>query len=102
MITKLPAAVFPLLLSVVFVAAAAAHRLLLSGASYRNHWLIKVEVLLLILIVLCLLIEVLGVAVLFFTGKWGAALVTAGLMVLTFVLLLVGLGVDSPTLLYAT
>ncbi len=99
---RIPGAVFPFFLSVLLIVVAAAHRWIVSSADYRGHWIIKVEFLLFGLIILCLLIEVLGVVVLFFTGKWLAALVTVGLMVVTLVLFAVALGIDSPTLLYAT
>ncbi len=92
----------PVLVGLAFVAAAALHRWMLGDPGYRSHWLIRVEVVLLLVLLILILAQGLSAVVSLFSGKWGELLVTLGLLALTGFLLLAGLGIDSPTLLYAT
>ncbi len=88
----------PVLIGLVFVAAAALHRWMLGDPGYRSHWLIRPEVALLLVLLILVFVLGLSAAVSLFAGKWGQLLVTLALLVGT----VVGLAIDSPTLLYAT
>ena len=92
----------PLVVSAVFVAAAALHRLGIEGEGYVNSPLIKVEILLMLLLMLSLPVIFITAIVFVFTRGWKPALLVALNIIIVIAAIMMGMTLDSPTLIYAT
>lgn len=92
----------PVVLGVTLVAAAALHRWTLGSPGYTQHWLIKVEFLLLAVLLILILIQGIYAVGLLLGGEWGTMLLMIGLVALSTILLFAALSIDAPTLLYMT
>jgi hypothetical protein len=93
---------FPILVGVLMVAVATAHRAMLDDPEYTSHWLIALEFAMLLLLMALLLVQALYAVVQLFRGQWKKIFLAIGLWILTFVLFYLSIAIDAPTLLYAT
>ena len=92
----------PSFLGLLFVLAASAHRCQLGNTGYTRSLLIPLEMVLVLVLFVLIIVQVLAGLVLLVRRRWSALLVLIINIIVSAFLVIAGMRIDSPTIIYMT